>query len=118
MRLPLDLASSHVRPYLELIRLEKPTGTVLMFWPLSCGLTIAAFATSLPLQVYGSHLIERFISAFLLRSSTCTVNDIFDREIDAGVENTKNNGHPGWIVWCSLMVDYLLSIGFFQYVRS
>ncbi|KNZ74313.1 Para-hydroxybenzoate--polyprenyltransferase, mitochondrial [Termitomyces sp. J132] len=80
MRLPLDLASSHVRPYLELIRLEKPTGTVLMFWPLvACGLTMAAFATGLPLQVYGSHLIERFISAFLLRSSTCTVNDIFDR---------------------------------------
>ncbi|KNZ74469.1 hypothetical protein J132_06848 [Termitomyces sp. J132] len=89
-----------------------------MFWPFACGLTMAVFATGLLLQVYGSHLIECFISAFLLCSSTCTVNDIFDREIDAGVENFKNNGHLGWIVWCSLMVDYLLSIGFFQYVRS
>ncbi|KNZ80889.1 Para-hydroxybenzoate--polyprenyltransferase, mitochondrial [Termitomyces sp. J132] len=118
MRLPPDLASSHVHPYLELIRLEKPTGAVLMFWPFACGLTIAAFATGLPLQVYGSHLIERFISAFLLCSSTCTVNDIFDREIDAGVERTR--GRPlasGCIsVFAAtvyLFVQYIMGISFF-----
>ncbi|KAH0578763.1 hypothetical protein H2248_003883 [Termitomyces sp. 'cryptogamus'] len=118
IRFPLDLAPSHVRPYLELIRLEKPTGTVLMFWPFAWGLTMAAFATGLPLQLYGSHLIECFISAFLLRSSACTVNDIFDREIDAGVERTR--GRPlasgrisVFAATVYLFVQYIMGISFF-----
>ncbi|RDB17109.1 4-hydroxybenzoate polyprenyltransferase, mitochondrial [Hypsizygus marmoreus] len=118
IKFPLGHAPVHVRPYLELIRLEKPTGTILMFWPFAWGLTMAAFKTGLPLERYGFDLAKCFIGAFLLRSSACTINDIFDREMDAGVERTK--GRPlasgrmsvlGATVY--LLVQYILGILFF-----
>ncbi|KAG6873397.1 hypothetical protein C0995_016207 [Termitomyces sp. Mi166 len=79
------LLIAHQNSLEPVLKLEKPTGTILMFWPSAWGLTMAAFATGLPLQLYGGYLLECFIGAFLLRSSACTVNDIFDREMDAGV---------------------------------
>ncbi|KAI0043772.1 UbiA prenyltransferase [Auriscalpium vulgare] len=89
---PLGLVSPGVRPYLELIRFHKPTGTVLMFWPFAWGLTLAAYHVNLPFEEYWPQLGRYLLAAFLLRGSACTINDIFDREYDAGVERTK--GRP------------------------
>lgn len=90
LKFPLGLVSKPIRPYLELIRFEKPTGTILMFWPFAWALTMSAHRTHLPLARYGVEIIKCFIGAFLLRSSACTVNDIFDRKVDAAVERTRN----------------------------
>lgn len=90
LKFPLGLVSESVRPYLELIRLEKPTGTILMFWPFAWGLTMAAYSSSLPLGNYCVDLVKCLIGAFIMRSSACTINDIFDRKMDAGVERTRN----------------------------
>jgi 4-hydroxybenzoate polyprenyltransferase len=49
------------------------------------GLTMAAFATNLRLETYGIELSKCMLGAFFLRSSACTINDIFDRKMDAGV---------------------------------
>ena len=49
------------------------------------GLTMAAFTTNLPLQTYTIELSKYMLAAFILRSSACTINDIFDRKMDAGV---------------------------------
>ena len=49
------------------------------------GLTMAALTTNLRLQTYGIELSKCFLYAFILRSSACTINDIFDRKVDAGV---------------------------------
>ena len=49
------------------------------------GLTMAALTTSLPLKNYGFELSKCMIGAFIMRSSACTINDIFDRKMDAGV---------------------------------
>ena len=46
---------------------------------------MAAFRVGLPIQAYGPALLKCFIGAFILRSSACTINDIFDRKMDAGV---------------------------------
>jgi hypothetical protein len=48
-------------------------------------LTMAAFKINLPLKSYGLEILKCFMSAFILRSSACTVNDIIDRDMDAGV---------------------------------
>ncbi|KAF7371214.1 4-hydroxybenzoate polyprenyltransferase, mitochondrial [Mycena sanguinolenta] len=72
-------------PYLQLIRFEKPTGTMLMFWPFAWGFTMAAYAAGLSLDAYCTGLTMCFVNAFIIRSSACTVNDIFDREVDAVV---------------------------------
>ncbi|KAI0066871.1 UbiA prenyltransferase [Artomyces pyxidatus] len=89
---PLGLVSPGVRPYLELIRFHKPTGSVLVFWPYAWGLTLAAYHTGLPLPKYWMELARFALAALLVRGAACTVNDIFDREFDAGVERTK--GRP------------------------
>ena len=49
------------------------------------GLTMAGFTTNLPLDTYAIDLSKCLLGAFLLRSSACTINDIFDRKMDAGV---------------------------------
>ncbi|KAI9433076.1 4-hydroxybenzoate polyprenyl transferase [Lactarius indigo] len=89
---PLGLVSPEVRPYLELIRFHKPTGTILMFWPFAWGLTMAAYKTSLDLTTFWTEMFKFLIAALLVRGSACTINDIFDRNFDAGVERTK--GRP------------------------
>ena len=48
-------------------------------------LTMAAFKINLPLESYSLEILKCFMSAFILRSSACTVNDIIDRDMDAGV---------------------------------
>ncbi|KAF9462241.1 UbiA prenyltransferase family-domain-containing protein [Collybia nuda] len=117
-KFPLGLVSESVRPYLELIRLEKPTGTILMFWPFAWGLTMAALKTNLPLSRYTEDLGKCFVGAFVLRSSACTINDIFDRKMDAGVERTKNRPLASGRVsvfraTAYLMFQYLMGIIFF-----
>jgi hypothetical protein len=46
---------------------------------------MAAFKINLPLASYSFEIVKCFMGAFILRSSACTVNDIFDRNMDAGV---------------------------------
>lgn len=46
---------------------------------------MAAYRTNLPLNTYLTDLLRYFFIAFIIRSSACTVNDMFDRKIDAGV---------------------------------
>ncbi|KAJ7181539.1 4-hydroxybenzoate polyprenyl transferase [Mycena crocata] len=89
LKFPLGLVYDGVRPYLELIRLEKPTGTILMFWPFIGGLTMGAYTIGLPLNEYFIRVGRSFVAAFLMRGSACTINDIFDRKMDAGVERCK-----------------------------
>ncbi|KAJ7616478.1 4-hydroxybenzoate polyprenyl transferase [Roridomyces roridus] len=115
---PLGLASENFRPYLELIRVQKPTGTVLMFWPFAWGLTMAAHATLLDPRLYALNLAKMLLGAFLVRSSACTVNDIFDCEMDAGVERTKNRPLPSGRISVTaatlfLVAQYIVAVGFF-----
>ncbi|SJL13181.1 uncharacterized protein ARMOST_16620 [Armillaria ostoyae] len=120
LKFPLNIAPEKYHPYMELIRLDKPTGTILMFWPLAWGLTMASYsmAPAIALHSYAYKLIECFVGAFIIRSSACTVNDIFDMNVDAGVERTKNRPLPsGRITVLAatvfLLVQYALGILFF-----
>ncbi|KAF8625853.1 hypothetical protein AX17_006749 [Amanita inopinata Kibby_2008] len=122
-KFPLGLFPPSTRPYLELIRLEKPTGTILMFWPFAWGLTMAAYRTSLSLETYWTNIFKCLFGAFILRCSACTINDIFDREMDAGVERTRNRPlASGRISVFSasayLTVQYLIGIVFFYYTTT
>ncbi|KAJ7099821.1 UbiA prenyltransferase family [Mycena epipterygia] len=114
----LALVPYGLRPYLELIRLEKPTGTILMFWPFAWGLTMAAYEAGLPLDTYFIRLGKAFVAAFLMRSSACTINDIFDRKMDAGVERSKTRPLPSgrisvFAATLYLVAQYALGVVFF-----
>ena len=77
--------------FIELTRLKKPIGFMLLFWPCAWGLTLA-YDFSNNLNNYFFYLILFFFGSVLMRSAGCIVNDIFDKEFDKKVFRTK--GRP------------------------
>ena len=75
--------------FIELIRLKKPIGFMLLFWPCTWGLTIA-YNFSNNINIYFYYLFLFFLGSVLMRSAGCIVNDIMDEEFDKKVERTKN----------------------------
>ncbi|KMT05818.1 hypothetical protein BVRB_7g165920 [Beta vulgaris subsp. vulgaris] len=83
----VDLYLPHrIQPYAKLARLDRPIGTWLLAWPCMWSITLAADPGNLPdikiLALFGC-------GAFLLRGAGCTINDLFDQDIDVKVERTK-----------------------------
>ncbi|KAJ8938500.1 hypothetical protein NQ318_005164 [Aromia moschata] len=82
-------APKPVQPYLKLMRLDKPIGSWLLFWPCGWGIATAAAPGALPdpfmLALFGT-------GALVMRGAGCTINDMWDRDIDGKVERTK--GRP------------------------
>ncbi|OQR70775.1 4-hydroxybenzoate polyprenyltransferase [Tropilaelaps mercedesae] len=75
-----------LQPYLQLVRVERPVGTWLTLLPSLWALTSAAPAATLP----DPRLAVLFCTgAFLMRGFGCTVNDMWDRDIDRQVERTR-----------------------------
>jgi 4-hydroxybenzoate polyprenyltransferase len=73
-----------VRPYASLIRLDRPIGAWLLFWPCAWSVALAGLGAN------GVSLILWFgLGAFAMRSAGCVYNDIVDRDLDARVERTR-----------------------------
>ena len=81
--------SEKVKIFIELTRLNKPIGYMLLFWPCTWGLTIA-YDFSKSLDKYFFYIFLFLSGSILMRSAGCIVNDISDRKIDNLVERTKN----------------------------
>ena len=79
----------NVKLFIELTRLNKPIGYMLLFWPCIWGLTIAYEFTS-EIETYFFYILLFFLGAVLMRSAGCIVNDITDKNFDKLVERTKN----------------------------
>tara|TARA_A100000164_G_scaffold355975_1_gene365093 strand:- start:57 stop:920 length:864 start_codon:yes stop_codon:yes gene_type:complete len=75
--------------FIELTRLKKPIGYMLLFWPCAWGLTIA-YDFSDNLNIYFYYLILFFLGSLFMRSAGCIINDILDRKFDKKVLRTKN----------------------------
>ncbi len=75
--------------FIEITRLKKPVGYMLLFWPCSWGLTLA-YDFKGSLNDYFFYLILFFLGSLLMRSAGCIVNDILDKEFDKRVERTKD----------------------------
>ena len=78
----------HLKIFVELTRLNKPIGFMLLFWPCSWGLTLSEGINSLNNQ-YVNYLILFFIGSVLMRSAGCIFNDVVDKDIDKKVKRTK-----------------------------
>lgn len=84
------LPSSWV-PYAELIRLDKPAGTCYLFLPcLFSTLLAAPLADPItpPLTVVGTSALF-FAGALVMRGAGCTINDLWDRNLDPHVSRTR-----------------------------
>ena len=76
-------------PYAELIRLDKPTGTYYLFFPcLFSTLIAASYSGATSSQVVSTTLLF-FTGALVMRGAGCTINDLWDRNLDPQVARTR-----------------------------
>ena len=80
---------NQINLFIELARLKKPIGFMLLFWPCAWGLTIAYDFTGEKIT-YLKYLIFFLMGSILMRSAGCIVNDIIDKNYDKRVSRTKN----------------------------
>ena len=93
--------------FIELTRLRKPIGYMLLFWPCAWGLTVA-YNFSDDLKVYIFYMILFFLGSVLMRSAGCIVNDILDKEFDAKVFRTKSRPIASGKISLHLAIFYTL----------
>ena len=79
----------HLKIFIDLTRLNKPIGFMLLFWPCSWGL---AFANKIKQNsdLFFYYFILFFLGSLLMRSAGCIFNDIVDKDFDKKVKRTKN----------------------------
>ena len=95
--------------FIELTRLKKPIGYMLLFWPCIWGLTIV--------YDFNSSLFKYFFYAclflggsILMRSAGCIVNDIVDKNFDKKVKRTKDRPIASGKVSIKLASYYTLAL--------
>ena len=109
-----------MKNYIYLMRLNKPTGFLLLFWPCSWGMAYNLNFLPISSQWF-YYLFLFFVGSILMRSAGCIYNDIVDKEIDKKVERTKNrplaagkiNLRNAWIL--ILILCFLSLIILFQF---
>ena len=72
-----------LRPYASLMRLDRPIGTWLLYWPCAWSVALAGVGGRWDLFLWLG------VGAFATRSAGCVYNDIVDRELDRKVERTR-----------------------------
>ena len=82
-----------IKIFIELTRLDKPIGFMLLFWPCLWGLTLTINQTK-EFEVFVKYIILFFIGSVLMRSAGCIFNDIADKDFDKKVDRTKNRPIP------------------------
>ena len=97
--------------FIELTRLKRPIGYMLLFWPCAWGLTLA-YDFSKNLNDYFFYLLLFFLGSILMRSAGCIVNDILDKEFDKKVSRTKNRPIASGKISVKLALTYVVFLCF------
>ena len=113
---------SHISIFLELTRLKKPIGFMLLFWPCAWGLSIA-YDFQNGIEQYLYYILLFFLGSVLMRSAGCIFNDIVDKDFDKKVERTKHRPlaagkisvfqsliYVGLLCFFSLLIPYTLEL--------
>ena len=105
---PADAVAQHwvahlparLKPYAQLMRLDRPIGAWLLFWPCVFGLALGAAAQDrLFIAWRDFYYVALFgLGAIVMRGAGCTFNDIIDRKYDAGVARTRGRPIPSGAV--------------------
>jgi 4-hydroxybenzoate polyprenyltransferase len=72
-----------LRPFASLMRLDRPIGTWLLYWPCAWSVALAGVGGRWDLFLWLA------LGAFAMRSAGCVYNDIVDRDLDRKVERTR-----------------------------
>lgn len=73
-----------ITPYITLMRLDKPIGIWLLFFPAAWAVGFAGGTDT------GQLMLLMLLGSFLTRAAGCILNDLTDRKLDAQVERTRN----------------------------
>ena len=101
----------NLKLFIELTRLDKPIGYLLLFWPCVWGLTLVYDFNS-EINTYFKYLIFFLLGSILMRSAGCIVNDIADKKFDQKVERTKNRPIASEKISIKLALLYALVLCF------
>ena len=111
-----------IKLFIELVRLKKPIGFMLLFWPCVWGLTLA-YNFNGEKVTYFLYAGLFLVGAILMRSAGCIVNDIADRKFDIKVSRTKdrpiasgkvstNRGYVYSIILCLIAFIVLIQFNY------
>ncbi len=109
----------HFKIFIDLTRLNKPIGFMLLFWPCSWGLAYA-YSINQNFNLFVYYLILFFFGSILMRSAGCIVNDIVDRDFDKKVKRTKQRPLAAKLINVKQALIYtvlLCSIAFFILIQ-
>ncbi len=84
-RIALPPFPERSRDFLELMRFDKPVGTLLLLWPTLAALWIAADGTPSP-----GVLVIFILGVIVMRAAGCVINDYADRHVDGEVARTRH----------------------------
>ena len=101
--------------FIELTRLKKPIGYMLLFWPCIWGLTVA-YDFSNNINNYFFYIMLFFLGSILMRSAGCIVNDIFDKEFDKKVFRTKDRPLASERISKKIALLYVTILCFFAFL--
>jgi 4-hydroxybenzoate polyprenyltransferase len=101
--------------YVQLMRIDKPIGSLLLLWPTLWALWLAAKGFP-DLDI----LLVFTMGVFIMRSAGCVINDFADRKVDGFVERTKDRPIPSGRATAreAIILFLLLSICSFLLVLS
>ena len=101
----------NLKLFIELTRLDKPIGYMLLFWPCVWGLTLVYDFNS-EINTYFKYIIFFLLGSILMRSAGCIINDITDKKFDQKVERTKNRPIASEKISIKLALLYALVLCF------
>ena len=70
---------NHLKIFIDITRLNKPIGFMLLFWPCSWGLAYA-FSLKQNVNLFLNYMILFFFGSILMRSAGCIFYDIVDKD--------------------------------------
>jgi 4-hydroxybenzoate polyprenyltransferase len=106
---------SHLKIFIELTRLNKPIGFMLLFWPCSWGLAYA-YSLNQNQSLFLYHLLLFFLGSVLMRSAGCIVNDIVDKDFDKKVLRTKKRPLASGMISVKQSLVYVVGLCFLAFL--
>lgn len=89
----MTLFKARLPDFLQLMRFDKPIGTLLLLWPTLWALWLAAGGPPST-----KNLIIFVLGVVLMRAAGCVINDFADRKVDGHVERTQHRPIPSGAV--------------------
>ncbi|MEQ9115332.1 MAG: 4-hydroxybenzoate octaprenyltransferase [Rickettsiales bacterium] len=99
-----------IKLYTDLVRITKPAGFILLFWPCAWGLALGEN------DIDWFKMLLFFTGSIVMRSAGCIINDLADKQIDKEVKRTRNRPlASGRILVCEaiILLSSLLCVGVF-----